>query len=87
MQLAGPQGDAMRQEVSYSDIGARFGVSRTHVRVILQEAEAQGLVRLTKDGGQFVQVMPELVEAFDRFVAASMSGHDLIYNLTLRSAA
>jgi len=55
--------------------------------MILQEAEAQGLVRLTKDGGQFVEVMPELVEAFDRFVADSMSGHDLIYNLTLRSAA
>ena len=87
MQLAGPKGGAMREEVSYSDIGASFGVSRTHVRVILQEAEAQGLVRLTKDGGQYVQVMPELVEAFDRFVADSMSGHDLIYNLTLRSAA
>jgi hypothetical protein len=30
--------------------------------------------------------MPELVEAFDRFVAASMSAHDLIYNLALQKA-
>jgi DNA-binding MarR family transcriptional regulator len=72
------------EEISYSDIGARFGVSRTHVRKILQEAERQGLVRLTRDGGQFVQLSPELVEAFDRFLAAGMSGHDLIYNLALR---
>jgi len=69
------------------DIGARFGVSGTHVRKILQEADGQGLVRLTRERAQFVQVMPELVRAFDRFVAASMSGHDLIYNLALQKAA
>lgn len=87
MQLAGPKGDTARQEISYSDIGARFGVSGTHVRKILQEADGQGLVRLTRERAQFVQVMPELVRAFDRFVAASMSGHDLIYNLALEKAA
>jgi hypothetical protein len=31
-----------------------------------------------------VQPTPELVEAFDRFLAAGMSGHDLMYNLALR---
>ncbi len=72
---------------SYSDIGDRFGVSRTFVRKLLQEAEGQGLLSLTKHNGQFVEVMPALVAAFDRFVAASMSGHDLIYNLALQKAA
>jgi DNA-binding MarR family transcriptional regulator len=74
-------------EMSYSDIGARFGVSRTHVRKVLQEAEREGLLRLTKNGSPFVHLSPELVEAFDRFLAAGMSGHDLIYNLALRQAA
>ncbi|MGO9702727.1 MAG: hypothetical protein ACLPX7_26105 [Xanthobacteraceae bacterium] len=87
MQLAGPKGDAAREQISYADIGDSFGVSRTHVRKILREAEGQGLVRLTKGRGQFVQAMPELVAAFDRFVAASMSGHDLIYNLALQKSA
>jgi DNA-binding MarR family transcriptional regulator len=83
-----PAGDARAQEkISYSDIGARFGVSRTHVRKILQEAESQGLMRLTKDRDPFVELAPELVTAFDRFLAAGMSGHDLIYKLALGSAA
>jgi DNA-binding MarR family transcriptional regulator len=82
----GASGDTAGEGISYSDIGARFGVSRTHVRKILQEAEREGLVRLTRGGGQFVELKPELVDAFDRFLAAGMSGHDLIYNLALRLA-
>ena len=84
MQLAGVKGEAAKKEISYSDIGDSFGTSRTHVRKILQDTEKQDLVRLTQDRGQFVEVMPELVQAFDRFVAASTSGHDLIYDLALQ---
>jgi DNA-binding FadR family transcriptional regulator len=69
--------------ISYADIGARFGVSRTHVRKILEQAEQAGLLHLTKKGGQFVQLTRELIDAYDRFIAAGMSGHDLIYKLTL----
>jgi DNA-binding transcriptional ArsR family regulator len=86
MQLVGRKGPAAREEIFYSDIGNRFGVSRTHVRKVLQEAEGGGLVRLTRDGGRFVEIAPVLVQAFDRFVADSMSGHDLLYRLALRSA-
>jgi hypothetical protein len=85
MEMAGPQGDAAPQALSYSDIGARFGVSRTHVRKLLTEAQEQGLVRLTSDRGPFVQITPMLVQAFDRFIADSMAGHDLIYNLTMQN--
>lgn len=86
LQLAGPDHDAMR-EISYSDIGARFGVSRTQVRKLLEEAEQNGLVRLMRGKGQSVQLMPALVEAFDRFIADTMAGHDLVYELAQRAAA
>jgi len=69
--------------VSYSDLGDRFGVSRTHVRKLLVAAEEMDLVRLTKSGGQFVELKPALLQAFDRLVADAMSGFDLCYQLAL----
>jgi DNA-binding MarR family transcriptional regulator len=84
MQMAARQGGAEPLKVSYSDLGGRFGVSRTHVRKLLIEAEEMDLVRLTKAGGQFVELMPQLLQAFDRLIADSMSGHDLCYNLALQ---
>ena len=70
-------------ELSYSEIGARFGVSRTHVRSILQDAEQAGLVALTGQGGRLVELKPAILRAFDRFLADSMSGHDLLHRLAL----
>ena len=86
IQMAGGQGGGGPLKVSYSDLGHRFGVSRTHVRNLLSEAEEMELVRLTKGSGQFVELMPPLLQAFDSLVAASMSGHDLCYNLALRAS-
>ena len=71
------------EKLSYSDIGARFGVSRTHVRSILQDAEQAGLVVLTGQGGRLVELKPAILRAFDRFLADSMSGHDLLHRLAL----
>jgi len=85
IELAGP-GDTTR-EVSYSDIGTRFGVSRTHVRKLMQEAEKAGLVEVTRRGGHFVRLMPKLVQAFDLFIADGMAGHDLVYNLARQAQA
>jgi DNA-binding MarR family transcriptional regulator len=84
MQLVGRKGGAAPEELLYSDIGKRLGVSRTHVRKVLEEAEAGGLVRLTREGGRSVAVTPALVQAFDRFVADGMSAHDLMYKLALQ---
>lgn len=86
IELAGPNVDTKRKIV-YSDIGARFGVSRTQVRKLLQEAEQSGLVRLSQEGGRYVQLTQSLVEAFDRFIADTMVGHDLMYALALRGEA
>lgn len=83
MQMVGPIGEATPLELSFSDIGARIGASRTHARNLLKDAEEQGLVRLTRGAGQFIEPTPVLVQEFDRFVAESMAGHELIYSLTL----
>jgi len=85
IEMAAKQKGAAPLKVSYSDLGGRFGVSRTHVRNLLEAAEEMDLVRLTKRRGQFVELMPSLRQAFDRLVADAMSGHDLCYQLALRA--
>ena len=69
------------KDVSYSDIGARFGVSRTHVRALLEDAAEHGDVSLSGRGGRLVELKPTLLQAFDRFLADAMSGHDMLYKL------
>lgn len=85
IEMAGPQSGAEPLRISYSDLGGRFGVSRTHVRKLLEAAEQLDLVRLTKGSGQFVELLPPVVQAFDRLVADAMSGFDLCYQLALRA--
>jgi hypothetical protein len=68
-------------DLSYIDIGARFGVSRTHVRTLLEDAAQHGDVGLSGRGGHVVELKPSILQAFDRFVADAMSGHDLLYKL------
>lgn len=86
IELAGPNADT-RRKIVYTDIGARFGISRTQVRKLLQEAEEAALLRLSQDGGRYVQLTPALVEAFDRLIADTMVGHDLMYKLAQRGEA
>jgi len=67
--------------LSYSEIGALFGISRTHVRALLEDAEQHGDVSLSGRGGRLVELRPSMLQAFDRFLADAMSGHDLLYKL------
>ena len=67
--------------LSYSDIGVRFGISRTHVRGLLEEAAQHGDVSLSGRGGRLVALQPSILQAFDRFLADAMSGHDMLYKL------
>jgi DNA-binding FadR family transcriptional regulator len=76
--------EGRRLELSYEDTGALFGVSRTHVRKVLQDAEQDGLVALSGRGLRCVELKPAVWRAFDRFVAESMSGHDLLFRIALR---
>jgi hypothetical protein len=84
IQMAGQPSGAEPLKVSYADLGGRFGVSRTHVRKLLEDAEELDLVRLTQGGGQFVELLPPVLQAFDRLVAEAISGLDLCYQLALR---
>src|ERR1700722_4892861 len=71
------------EELSYTELGVRFGVSRTHVRMVLEDAERHGDLVLSGRGGHRVELKPSILRAFDGFLADAMSGHDLIYRLTL----
>jgi hypothetical protein len=71
------------EELSYTDLGARFGVSRTHVRMLLQDAEQSGDMALSGRGGRRVELKASILQAFDNFIADSMSGHDLIFRQTM----
>lgn len=68
-----------RVDISYADVGDRFGVSRTHVRRLLMSAEETGLVRLRTRGGRRVEILPRLWESYDRSIAGGMFFHDLVY--------
>jgi DNA-binding MarR family transcriptional regulator len=78
IQMQTSAGDS-EKGLSYSDIGVRFGVSRTHVRGLLEEAARHGDVNLSGRGGRLVALQPSILQAFDRFLADAMSGHDLLY--------
>lgn len=73
--------------VSYADIAERFGISRTHVRGILVEAQDAGLVRLGGRGGNRVEVLPHLLQSYDRGLAAGMLSHDMVHALTTKRRA
>lgn len=70
--------------VSFTDLGQRFGVSRTHVRLLLKDAEDQGYLRATDDR---IALLPPVVAAFDQFLADCMAGHDLMFQITVRRIA
>ena len=82
IQMEGQDPGGMAEGLSFANIGERFGATRTHVRDILKDAQAAGLVDLIGRGGKLVKLQPRVLQAFDRFIADSMSGHDLLYKLT-----
>lgn len=86
VQMQMSAGDS-EQGLSYSDIGVRFGISRTHVRRLLEDAAQQGDVSLSGRGGRLVELQPSILQAFDCFLAEAMSGHDLLYKLALERTA
>lgn len=69
-------------QVSFADLADRFGVSRTHVRKTIKEAESHSLLQCSETA---VILAPGLVAAFDRFVADTMSGHDIMHAMVMNS--
>ena len=73
--------------LSYAAIGARFGITRTHVRVMLEDAARHDDVRLSGRAGRLVELQPSILQAFDRFLADAMSGHAMLYRLACERMA
>jgi hypothetical protein len=86
IQMAGAEPEGTSEGLSFAEIGERFGATRTHVRSVLQDAEKAGLVDLIGRAGKQVTLRPRVLQAFDRFIADSMSGHDLLYKLAAGEA-
>jgi hypothetical protein len=57
--------------LSISALARRFSVSRAHVRTLLRDAEAAGLIERSGDGTR-VAIRPDLVEALKNFFAFSL---------------
>jgi hypothetical protein len=79
LQAAMMQGEETSAIISYSDIGDRFGVSRTHVRQLLGAAEERGLVKLHARGGRQVEILPRMWNSHDAGMARGMYFHDILY--------
>ncbi len=71
--------DRQHTPVPFSDVGDRFGVSRTHVRQLLVAAEEAGLVKLHARGGHKVEILPKLWDCHARGIAGGMYLHDLVH--------
>lgn len=55
--------------VPFQEVGDRFGVSRTHVRNLVEDAERAGLMRVVAPGGSGVELLPALMKKHDRYFA------------------
>lgn len=58
-------------QISISGLASRFGVSRVHVRTLLRDAEAQGLIARADTGGA-VQLKPHFADTVARFFANAL---------------
>ncbi len=67
----------------YSAAARRCYVSRNHVRNLLEEAARMGLVALSPVRGDYVEVLPALKQAVDRWVAESLAAIDRTTRLAL----
>jgi DNA-binding MarR family transcriptional regulator len=58
--------------ISISAMAGRFGVSRVHVRTLLRDAEAAGLIERAGENGSRIVLRPELANAARTFVASTI---------------
>lgn len=70
--------------VPYIEAADRFGVSRTHVRNLMRDAELAGLVRITGHGGHSILILPRFWTSYDRGLALGMYLHDAVNLVAMR---
>jgi hypothetical protein len=64
--------------IPYVEAADRFGVSRTHVRNLMKDAEMAGLVKITGKGGHSILILPRFWASYDRGLALGMYLHDAV---------
>jgi hypothetical protein len=75
--------DRLHAPLPYAAAGDRFGVSRTHVRKLLEKAQAVELVKLHGRGGHLVEILPRLWASYDRSIAVGMYLHDMVHAVAM----
>lgn len=70
--------------VSYMDVADRYGVSRTHVRNLMNSAQSAGLVNIVGRGGRSIEILPRHWASYDRGLAVGMYLHDAVNLVVMR---
>lgn len=73
--------------IPYIEAADRFGVSRTHVRNLMTDAESAGLVKITGRGGHSIMILPRFWASYDRGLAVGMYLHDAAHLVAMRQWA
>jgi hypothetical protein len=71
-------------EVPYIEVADRFGVSRTHVRNLMNAAQSAGLVKIVGRGGRSIEILPRHWRSYDRGLAVGMYLHDAANLVAMR---
>lgn len=58
--------------LNYSDAAAASGVSRTHVRNVIEGAEKRGLIADLGEGGRSMRITAKMIEAYEKYFASLM---------------
>jgi DNA-binding MarR family transcriptional regulator len=64
--------------IPYMEVAERLGVSRTHIRNLMNSAQAAGLVRIVGRGGRSIEILPRHWVSYDRGLAVGMYLHDAV---------
>ncbi|MBA8879055.1 hypothetical protein [Phyllobacterium myrsinacearum] len=73
LKYAQPVAEQNIVSLPYDEIGHLYGVSRTHIRRLMQRAEIEGLVHVLEDGGRKIEILPPLDDVFENMVAAHIA--------------
>ena len=73
--VAAHDGDSARVDLSFDALGTRNRTSRTHIRNLFNELAELGLARQHQRGGHHVELLPELLDLADNFVAGAIANY------------
>jgi hypothetical protein len=58
--------------LNYSDAAQLTGVSRTHVRNVIEGAQERGLITDLGEGGRSMRLTPKLIDSVERYFVSLM---------------